>query len=71
MVIVCHTLDKLDEQIYRRLRAALLDRRRSESMLMALVRAEHGWPIAALGAMIADRDRRWDWPRANFAVAAA
>jgi undecaprenyl-diphosphatase len=55
----------LDARIYRRFRSALLDRQRTQTVILALIRAENAWAPAGLATMIADRNRRRAWARAN------
>ncbi|MDQ3850139.1 MAG: phosphatase PAP2 family protein [Actinomycetota bacterium] len=49
----------------------LLDRRRTEQVLLALVVAENAWSAAGAAAMLLDGDRRRAWARANAAMSAA
>lgn len=65
------TLSAIDHRIYRALRTALGDRQHIERLILAFTRAQHWWPLAGLAAVIADRDRRWAWARANAVLSAA
>lgn len=61
----------IDDRIYRSFRSLLHDRENAERVILALIRAQHAWPAAGLVALVADRDRRGAWARANATVGAA
>ncbi len=61
----------LDARIYRRFRLVLLDRKRTERAIRAVVVAQHAWLAVGAVVTLVDRERRRDWARANAALAAA
>jgi membrane-associated phospholipid phosphatase len=64
-------LAAVDDQIYRWFRSKLRERHHAERLIIAVTRAQHGWAIAGLLALTADRDRRAAWTRANAILGAA
>jgi hypothetical protein len=65
------TLIAIDERIYRTFRFALDERHDTERVIIAITKAQNWWAAASLAALLADRDRRSAWARADAALAGA
>jgi membrane-associated phospholipid phosphatase len=65
------TLIAIDERIYRTFRFALDERHDTERVIIAITKVQNWWAAASLAALLADRDRRSAWARANAALAGA